>query len=92
MSHRRSSTAEAVTQTPIRIGAERLARRCAIEHAPWLIEHAPWLAGSKAVVASALDNPPSRVQRLTIIIQPAPATVPHMAILASDQAAQLQSP
>ena len=71
--------------TPRHIGAGRFARRCAMEHAPWR-------AGCKAAAPSAPDNPPNRVQRLTIIIRPAPATLPHIAILASDQAAQLQSP
>jgi hypothetical protein len=82
MSHPRSSTTEVMTQTPIRIGAERFARRCAMEHAPWLADNKP--------ASSSPYNSLGEAQRL--IIRPAPATVQHITIAASDQAAQLQSP
>jgi hypothetical protein len=85
MSHRRSSTAKAVTQTPTRIGAGCFAQRCAMEHEPWL-------SGSKAPASSAPDNSLGQAQPITIIIRPVPATVQHITIVASDQAAQLQSP
>jgi hypothetical protein len=56
------------------------------------MEHAPWPAGSKAAASSAPDNPLGQAQRFTIIIRPAPVTLQHITIVASDQAAQLQSP
>jgi len=85
MSHRRSSTAQAVTQTPRRTGAGRFARRCAMEHAPWL-------AGRKPAASSAPDNPLGQAQRIAIIIPPPSATVQHITIVASDKTAQPQSP
>jgi len=85
MSHRRSYTAEAVMQTPRRTDAGRFAQRCALDPAPWL-------AGSKAAASSAPDHPLGQAQCFTIIIRPAPVTLQHITIVASDQAAQLQSP
>jgi hypothetical protein len=85
MSYQRSSTAEVITQTPIPVGAERFARRSAMEHAPWL-------SGNKAVASSDPNNPLGLAQHLITIIRPAPVTVHHITIVASDQAAQLQSP
>jgi hypothetical protein len=54
------------------------------------MELAPWIAGYKAMASSAADNPLGQAQRL--IIRPAPAAVQHITIVASDQAASLQSP
>jgi hypothetical protein len=56
------------------------------------MEHEPWLSGSKAPASSAPDNSLGQAQPITIIIRPVPATVQHITIVASDQAAQLQSP
>ena len=85
MSHRPSATAGFLTPTPIRVGAERFARQCAIEPAPWL-------AGNKAAASSGPADHHGQSQRLTATTWSAPASAQNIAIVVSDQAAQLQSP